>query len=138
MDIDMKQTHRGPSHQMSIMNKRLEFAYLVFECLIENRRHLNIFPRGHLFEVWGRVNFGITVGSSNKMARDETKMTAFESRLTTRRNAFGFAPKFVDSWGPFSSSIVFLKMNYGLPPSLESSLDVFLYELFDERNKLGH
>ena len=28
------------------------------------------------------------------MARDETKMTAFENRLTTRGNAFGFARKF--------------------------------------------
>ena len=56
---------------------------------------LNIFPHGHLFEVWDQDNFGITVGGSNKMSRDETKMTAFENRLTTRRNAFGFARKFV-------------------------------------------
>ena len=47
------------------------------------------------WEVWDRDNFGTTVGSTNKMARDETKMTAFENCLTTRRNAFGFAQKFV-------------------------------------------
>ena len=56
---------------------------------------LNVFLRGHLFEVWDQDDFGITVGSSNKMARDETKMTAFNNRLTTRWNAFGFAQKFV-------------------------------------------
>ena len=34
-------------------------------------------------------------GSSHKMARNKTKMSAFENRLTSRRNAFGFARKFV-------------------------------------------
>ena len=28
---------------------------------------LNIFLRGHLFEVWDRVNFGITVGASDRL-----------------------------------------------------------------------
>ena len=47
----------GPSHQISIMNERLKFAYLVlFECLIENSRHFEQFSRGHLFEVWDLVD----------------------------------------------------------------------------------
>ena len=45
--------HRGPSHQMSIMNKRLYFAYLVSECLIENRRHFEYFSARSSFRGLG-------------------------------------------------------------------------------------
>ena len=34
------------------------------------------------------------LGSSNKMTRDESNLTAFENRITTKRIAFGFSPQY--------------------------------------------
>ena len=35
------------------------------------------------------------LGSSNKVTRDESNLTAFENRITTKRIAFGFSPQYV-------------------------------------------